>query len=88
LRAVGYRSGTISIIILVENAFLMVWGLASGVFCALVAILPAIHARGASIPFTRTALIVFAVLAAGLISSLIALLAARRAPLLTALRSD
>ncbi len=88
LRAVGYRSGIISVIILVENVFLMVWGLVSGVFCALVAILPAIHARGASIPFTRTALIVFAVLAAGLISSLIALLAARRAPLLTALRSD
>jgi putative ABC transport system permease protein len=88
LRAVGYRSGIISLIILVENLFLMVWGLLSGVFCALVAILPAIDARGASIPFTRTALIVFAVLAAGFISSLIALLAAHRAPLLTALRSE
>jgi putative ABC transport system permease protein len=88
LRAVGYRRSIISAIILVENVFLIVWGLVSGVFCALSAILPAIHARGASIPFTRIALIVFAVLAAGFISSLIAVLAAHRAPLLTALRSE
>ena len=44
LRAVGYRSRILSVIILAENVFLMVWGFVSGVFCALVAILPAIHA--------------------------------------------
>ena len=88
LRAVGFRRPVLSIIILAENIFLIVWGLASGVLCALVAILPAIHERGAALPFGRIALIVLMVFAAGTVSSLFAAIAAHRAPLLTSLRSE
>jgi ABC-type antimicrobial peptide transport system permease subunit len=88
LRAVGFRSIILSAIILAENVFLIAWGLVSGVLCSLVAILPAIHARGGSLPFAKTGLIALLVLAAGLTSSLIAVIAAHRAPLLAALRSE
>jgi ABC-type antimicrobial peptide transport system permease subunit len=88
LRAVGFRRPVLSIIILAENIFLIVWGLASGVLCALVAILPAIHERGTELPFGRIALIVLMVFAAGTVSSLFAAIAAHRAPLLTSLRSE
>jgi len=88
LRAVGFRVQVLSIIILAENIFLMIWGLLAGTICALLAILPALSARGASLPLAMTASILMAVLAAGLISSIFAVIAAFRAPLLEALRSE
>jgi hypothetical protein len=88
LRAVGYRRRILSGIILVENAALMVWGLASGTICAFLAIMPALHSRGASFPYAKAGSILIAVLAAGLVSSLLAVVAALRSPLLAALRSE
>jgi ABC-type lipoprotein release transport system permease subunit len=88
LRAVGYRMRVIAVIILAENIFLMFWGLASGTICALLAILPAINARGASVSLTMTAVILIAVLIAGLLSSVFAVIAALRTPLLPALRAE
>ena len=88
LRAVGYRSGVLSIIILAENMFLMIWGLASGTFCALLAIMPALNSSGSSVPVTMTASILVTVLTAGLLSSLFSVVAAVRSPLLPALRSE
>jgi len=88
LRAVGYRMRILSAIILAENLFLMVWGLVSGSICALLAVLPALHARGASLPLAMAAVLIVAVLIVGLISSLFAVVAALRSPLLTALQSE
>jgi ABC-type antimicrobial peptide transport system permease subunit len=88
LRAVGYRMRVIAVIILAENIFLMFWGLASGTICALLAILPALNARGASVSLTMTAVILIAVLIAGLLSSVFAVIAALRTPLLPALRAE
>jgi ABC-type antimicrobial peptide transport system permease subunit len=88
LRAVGYRMRVLSAIILAENVFLMVWGLVSGTICAFLAILPALQARGASLPLAVAAYILSAVLVAGLISSFFAVVAAFRSPLLAALRSE
>jgi putative ABC transport system permease protein len=88
LRAVGYRMRVLSAIILAENVFLIVWGLVSGSICALLAILPALHARGASLPLGMAAYIMIAVLIAGLTSSVFAVIAAFRSPLLPALRSE
>ncbi len=88
LRAVGFRMRVISVIILAENVFLMIWGLAAGTISALLAILPALHARGTSVPLAMTVSILFAVLLAGLISSIFAVIAALRSPLLTALRAE
>lgn len=88
LCALGYRRPIVSAIILSENAFLIIWGLLSGIVCSIVAILPAIHERGTALPLNRIGIIVFLVFMAGLISSLAAVIAANRAPLLTALRSE
>jgi ABC-type lipoprotein release transport system permease subunit len=88
LRAVGYSRRILSAIILVENLVLVIWGLACGTICALLAILPAQHARGVPFPAAMVSLILIAVLIVGLTSSLLAVLAALRSPLLDALRSE
>jgi putative ABC transport system permease protein len=89
LRAVGYGRAHLFAIILSENAVLLGWGLAAGALSALVAVAPAAIERGARVPLTAGGwLLLLAVLAAGLVSSVIATRAALRAPLLGALRAE
>ncbi len=89
LRAVGYGRGHLFAIILSENAVLLGWGLAAGALSALVAVAPAALERGARLPITTGGwLLLLAVLAAGLVSSIIATRAALRAPLVGALRAE
>jgi putative ABC transport system permease protein len=89
LRAVGYGRGDVFTIILAENAVLLGWGLAVGALSAFVAIAPAAIERGARLPLTTGGwLLLLAVLAAGLVSSVIATRAALRAPLISALRAE
>ncbi len=88
LRAAGYRRGVISGIIVAENLVLLVWGLACGAVSALTAVLPALHSRGMPIPLSMVSLLLGAVLAVGLASSLVAVIATHRSPLLEALRSE
>ena len=89
LRAVGYGRSHLFAIILSENAVLLGCGLAAGALSALVAIAPTAFARGARLPLTAGGgLLLLAVLAAGLLSSLIATRAAVRAPLVASLRSE
>ncbi len=88
LRAVGYRRRTVSGIIVVENLALLTWGLAAGTLCALLSVLPAQIARGVPFPAGMVGLILVAVLASGLASSFLAVLAAIRSPLLEALHSE
>jgi putative ABC transport system permease protein len=88
LRAVGYRRKILSGIILAENALLIVCGLASGAVCALLAVTPAMIARGSSFPVAMIGQVLLIVLFAGLFASLLALIAAFRSPLLAALHSE
>jgi ABC-type antimicrobial peptide transport system permease subunit len=88
LRAVGYRQPTLGLIIVSENILLMMIGLGCGTIPALVAIVPAIAARGGALPLGMIALLLVTVLAAGVLSSLLAVAAAFRSPLLGALRSE
>jgi putative ABC transport system permease protein len=89
LRAVGYGRGHVFAIILAENAVLLGWGLAAGAVSALVAIAPAAIERGARLPLTTGGwLLVLAVLAAGLVSSVIATRAVIRTPLVGSLRAE
>ncbi len=88
LRAAGYRTGVISGIIVAENLLLLVWGLICGTVSALTAVLPALHSRGMPIPVSTVGLLLGAVLAVGLASSLVAVIATRGSPLLEALRSE
>src|SRR5436190_2627487 len=89
LRAVGYGRPHLFAIIAAENAVLLGWGLAAGALSALIAVAPAAIERGARLPVGGGGwLLVLAVLAAGLVSSIIATRAALRAPLVAALRAD
>jgi putative ABC transport system permease protein len=88
LRAVGYRRNILSGIVLAENALLIVCGLASGAVCALLAVMPAMIARGSSFPVAMIGQVLIIVLLVGLFASLLAVIAAFRSPLLAALHSE
>jgi len=88
LRAVGYRSSHFLVMILAENALLIFWGLLTGVICALTAITPALLSHGGSLSVISTGSILLIVLASGLLSSLAAIMAVVRSPLLPALRHE
>jgi putative ABC transport system permease protein len=89
LRAVGYGRRHVFAIIASENVVLLGWGVAVGTVSALVAIAPAALERGARLPIGGAGwLLLLAVVAAGLISSVIATRAALRMPLVGSLRSE
>jgi hypothetical protein len=88
LRAVGYRAGALSFIIVVENVLLMLGGLLCGGASALLAIVPALVARGGAVPFAAAGAMLMVVLVGGVLSSIVAVIAVWRMPLLAALRSE
>jgi len=89
LGAVGYRRGHVLIMIVAENVLLLAGGLFTGAVCAGLAIAPAVAERGGRVPLSSGgALLVFAVFITGLLSSVVAMRAATRAPLLSSLRSE
>jgi len=89
LGAVGYRRGHVMLMVVAENVLLLVAGLTAGALSAALAIAPAVAERGSRLPFTRgSALLMIGVLVTGLLSSVIAMRAATRMPLLASLRSE
>jgi hypothetical protein len=88
LGAVGFRRAHVVVMILAENALLLAGGLTAGALAAAVAIAPALAERGGRMLSSRGAVLLLAVFAAGLLSSVVALRAATRAPLLSSLRSE
>jgi ABC-type antimicrobial peptide transport system permease subunit len=89
LGAVGYRRGDFLLMAVAENTVLVVCGLAAGAVSAGLAIAPAVAERGGRIPFTSGAvLLLFGVFVVALLSSIAAMAAATRAPLLESLRAE
>ena len=89
LGAVGYRRTHVMTMVVAENVLLLVAGVAAGAISAALAIAPAVAERGSKLPFTSgSALLMIAVLVTGLLSSVIAMRAATRMPLLASLRSE
>ena len=88
LRAVGYGARDFSLMVVSENAAMLLWGLATGTLCALVAIAPALVSRGGAFSLTSLILLLVAVLASGVIASLLAVAASVRSPLLESLRAE
>ncbi|MFQ5790285.1 MAG: ABC transporter permease, partial [Acidobacteriota bacterium] len=88
LQAVGYDGVHFSVMVLAENALLLVTGLLAGTVCALVAIAPAFLARGGALSLGSVAGLLLAVMATGLLASLLAVSAAIRSPLLESLRAE
>jgi putative ABC transport system permease protein len=88
LRALGYNSSHFSMMVIAENAFLLVVGLGAGTVCALVAIAPVIFERGGRLPNISLGVLLIAVLICGLAASLVATWVALRSPLLPGLRAE
>ncbi len=65
-----------------------VCGLVTGAACAVLAIAPVFFSRGGQLPVVSLGLLLLAVIASGLITSLLATVAALRSPLLSALRAE
>jgi putative ABC transport system permease protein len=88
LRAVGFRPDHLTLLVTAENALLLAAGLTTGTVCALIAIAPAVAARGGSFPALSLTGLLLAVVVAGLGASRLAAALVKRAPLLAALRSE
>jgi ABC-type antimicrobial peptide transport system permease subunit len=87
LRAVGYRTRSLQFLVLVENALLLVVGLASGVLAALVSVAPHV-ASGAAVPWLRLAVMLGLVLAVGFVVASAATAGILRVPVIPALRRE
>ena len=89
LGALGYRPHHFVLLLTAESLSLLLVGLVIGAVSACVAVLPGVMERGGRVPVSAGgALLIAAVLAAGLLSTVIAARLATRGPLLEALRAE
>ena len=88
LRAVGYTTSMLRQIVLLENAFLLSFGLLAGTVAAAVAMAPHLLSIGADVSWPGLGLTILAVFAAGMLSSLAAVREVARLPMLMALRVE
>jgi putative ABC transport system permease protein len=89
LAAVGYRRSHFLLMAISENLLIVCTGLGAGAICAAIAIAPAAAERGARLPLSSGAvLLLFSVFAVAMLSSLVAMAAATKSPVLDALRSE
>ena len=88
LRAVGYTTSMLRQIVLIENAFLLTFGLLAGSVAAAVAMAPHLLSIGADVSWPGLGLTILAVFAAGMLSSLAAVREVARLPMLMALRVE
>jgi ABC-type lipoprotein release transport system permease subunit len=88
LRALGFRQRVLRRLILAENGYLLVLGLAVGTGAALLSVAPHVAAGGGQLPWARLILVLILVLVVGLSAAAVATATALRAPLLAALRRE
>ncbi|HOW71885.1 MAG TPA: ABC transporter permease [Phycisphaerae bacterium] len=88
LQAVGFRQGALAVMVLAENAVLLVCGLVAGSLSAGLAIAPHAVRSLATIPWLSLASTLVGVLAAGMIAGAVAVVPALRTQLLAALRTE
>ena len=86
MQAVGFRRRRLAQLVLLENAFLLIAGLAVGVIAAIVTLLPHLLAGGAALPWLSIVATLAIILAVGLLVGFAAVRAVLRLPLLSALR--
>jgi len=88
MRAVGFRRRALVWLLLYEHGVLVVWGLMCGTASALLAVVPAIQAPGASMPAVSLPLTIVAIAVSGLAWTWLAAAWALRSRLLPALRNE
>jgi ABC-type antimicrobial peptide transport system permease subunit len=88
LRALGFRRAALGWLLLAENAFLLLLGLAAGTASALVAVAPHLLGGPGALPWRELLALLAGVLAVGLAAGAAAAVATLRAPLIPALRRE
>jgi ABC-type antimicrobial peptide transport system permease subunit len=88
LRSVGFTNSAIGWLVMLENAFLLVWGLIAGTVSALLSMLPHLLSTGADVPWASGAVILVSVFCIGMLAALVAVREAMSTPLVTSLRSE
>jgi ABC-type antimicrobial peptide transport system permease subunit len=88
MRAVGFRRSGLSMMVLSENAMLLVWGLAAGTVSALLAMLPHLKSVGADTPWLSGLKLLALVFGVGMLAAWFAVREASRTPIVSSLRSD
>ncbi len=88
LRALGFRRITLGWLVLAENGFLLLVGLAVGAVSALVAVAPHLLGGGEQVPWLELLGLFAVVLVVGLAAGTIAVVGTLQAPLIPALRRE
>lgn len=88
LRAAGFSQSRISLLIGLEHSLLLLGGVSTGVFAAVIAVFPHALAGGASPPWRDLCLMIGTIILVGLITGRIAVRSAFRLPLVAALRAE
>ena len=88
LRAFGFRGSWLALMVLAENAFLLLAGTVIGSASALVAVAPRLLGGGLSLPWASLMLTLASVLLVGMLASSVAVLGALRVPLLPDLKAE
>ncbi len=88
LQAVGFNPSSISWLVLAENVFVLVFGIAVGTGTALLAVSPHLLSRFAEPPWGSLLLTLAAILFTGLIAGVLAVKLSLRGPLTPALREE
>jgi ABC-type lipoprotein release transport system permease subunit len=87
-RALGYRRTALGWLVLAENGFLLLVGLAAGTVSALLSVAPHLAAGAAGVPWRELSVLLGGALAVGLLAGAVATAATLRAPLVPALRRE
>jgi ABC-type antimicrobial peptide transport system permease subunit len=88
MRAVGFNSQHFTLMIIAENAVLLLGGVLTGAICALLAITPVLFTRHGNLFNSSLAVLLLAVLVTGIAASVVATWATLRTPLLSALKAE
>ena len=88
MRAIGFSKNMLAVMVLAENAWLLLLGLSIGTVCALIAMTPQILSRGADVPWGSGAALLLGVFITGMLAALLAVTEAIRTPVLQTLRSE
>ena len=88
MRALGFSQPTLGWMVMMENTFILILGLAIGTVAALSAIVPHAILTGSDVHWTSLAITLGLVLISGVFSGLTGLFVALKTPLLPALRAE
>jgi ABC-type antimicrobial peptide transport system permease subunit len=88
MRAEGFPAARLILMVIEENAILLVGGLIIGCAAAAIALIPQWMPHGASVPWGTLGLLLGAIAVVGLVAGWLSTRAVVRAPILAALRGD